>query len=99
MVDLVNEELLAVLDVCHWLGDRTGKGRARATVYRWMRTGVRGVVLESCLVGGRRYTSVEALDRFVSGLSGRGPVAVPATAARSRELERIDDELDGIFGG
>ncbi|MEO2046022.1 MAG: DUF1580 domain-containing protein [Pirellulales bacterium] len=35
------------------------------TVWRWMQRGVKGHRLESVLIGGRRYTSVEAGVRFV----------------------------------
>ncbi len=35
-----------------------------ATLWRWRTHGVRGVKLETILVGGRRYTSQEALERF-----------------------------------
>ena len=35
-----------------------------STVQRWFLRGVRGVRLETVLIGGKRFTSVEALDRF-----------------------------------
>jgi len=35
-----------------------------ATVRRWHVQGIRGVHLETTLIGGRRYTSQEALARF-----------------------------------
>jgi hypothetical protein len=38
---------------------------SRAAIERWARQGSRGVVLETVLVCGRRYTSTEAIDRFV----------------------------------
>lgn len=36
-----------------------------STVIRWSRKGVQGVKLETVLVGGRRFTSLEAIDRFI----------------------------------
>ncbi|MBL9165831.1 MAG: DUF1580 domain-containing protein [Planctomycetaceae bacterium] len=36
-----------------------------STLHRWRMRGVRGVLLETCLIGGKRYTSREALLRFV----------------------------------
>ncbi|NLY00954.1 MAG: DUF1580 domain-containing protein [Rhodopirellula sp.] len=36
-----------------------------STVSRWVQTGCRGIRLESVLLGGRRYTSKEALRRFI----------------------------------
>ncbi len=38
------------------------------TVRRWAGRGVRGALLESWLIGGRRFTSAEALDRFLACL-------------------------------
>lgn len=35
------------------------------TVYTWATTGVRGVVLETIMLGGKRLTTYQALDRFV----------------------------------
>jgi hypothetical protein len=38
------------------------------TIRRWAAQGVRGVRLESWLIGGRRYTSREAIARFLDQL-------------------------------
>ncbi len=40
-----------------------------STLMRWASKGIRGVTLETVLIGGRRYTSVEAIGRFVRRLS------------------------------
>ncbi len=37
----------------------------RTALERWMRSGVRGVRLESLLIGSRRFTSKEAIARFI----------------------------------
>lgn len=34
------------------------------TIYRWTLRGIRGVRLETILIGGKRYTSLQALERF-----------------------------------
>jgi hypothetical protein len=36
------------------------------TPIRWWQRGVRGIHLESVLIGGRRYTSAEAIARFLA---------------------------------
>jgi len=41
------------------------KGCSRASVERWVRCGSRGVILESILICGKRYTSKEAINRFI----------------------------------
>lgn len=37
-----------------------------ASVWRWCLKGVRGVELESYVIGARRYTTREAVERFIS---------------------------------
>lgn len=61
-----------------------------STLWRWYQRGVRGVRLETVVVGARRYTSAEALERFLSastaaadGMQSR-PAAV--SAARQRQI-------------
>jgi hypothetical protein len=36
-----------------------------ATLHRWRSRGVKGVKLETLVIGGRRFTSLEALGRFI----------------------------------
>jgi Protein of unknown function (DUF1580) len=43
-----------------------------STISRWASRGIRGVRLETCLVGGRRYTSREALQRFIAAATFAG---------------------------
>jgi hypothetical protein len=41
-------------------------GRPHASsIWRWYKKGARGVRLETILRGGRRFTSVEAIERFI----------------------------------
>lgn len=58
-----------------------------STLHRWRLHGCRGHKLDTVLVGGRRYTSIEALDRFLAAING-GAIATPnltAAAARSQK--------------
>jgi len=43
-----------------------------ATVYKWATHGVRGLKLESLVIGGRRVTTAAAIERFVLATSGAG---------------------------
>lgn len=89
-VDLLQEERLAL-------------GRAArdcnvhiATIGRWCQRGIRSVVLESYLLGGRRYTTRQALTRFVERRSSIGTRVQPgASALRSREaaVKQAEREL------
>ena len=59
--NLTDERLVRLTDVPKLLPTRPHPG----TIRRWQLRGIRGVTLETQLVGGVRYTSHEALDRFL----------------------------------
>lgn len=56
-----------------------------STLHRWRLDGVRGAKLETFLVGGRRFTTKEAIGRFLGHLNG--------TAPRPTERQERDREL------
>lgn len=95
MIDLSSETVISLTEATKRLPTRRrGKRPHVATLYRWSQRGCRGVVLETCQVGGTRCTSVEALQRFVQRLSeSTGPsIAGLPSFRRNREAERILDE-------
>lgn len=60
-------------------------GRPNAsTVWRWHRRGVRGIRLETCVVGGRRFTSRAAIQRFVERVTAAADGSAPASTPKSR---------------
>ena len=70
-----------------------------STLHRWRLRGVRSVKLETFLIGGRRYTSREALERFIERTTAAANGLSPPTSARtqSRRLRSIacaENELD-----
>lgn len=63
-----------------------------ATVFRWSTIGVRGQVLETRLIGGRRRTSAAALSRFLAKLNSQpGPTATDV-AGSTHAVERAEAE-------
>ncbi len=69
---------------------RRGKPVHQVTLSLWYRRGVRGVRLETIMIGGRRATTLEALSRFYTAVSlarskhpahSLNPAWVPAEAA------------------
>jgi Protein of unknown function (DUF1580) len=66
-----------------------------STLWRWAMSGVRGVRLESLLIGGVRVTSAAALQRFFDRLTqvSRGDPGSSETES-DRQKVRIDRELD-----
>ena len=45
----------------HEASEQLPGNRAKSTLHRWQRIGIRGVKLETVLIGGRRYTSAAAI--------------------------------------
>jgi len=58
---LLDETLVSLTEACRLFPVKC----SRAAIERWARKGARGTVLETVLVCGRRYTSKEAIGRFV----------------------------------
>jgi len=73
-IDLHNETLIPLSEVPARLPRRRGHRIHLQSVHRWARRGLRGVVLETVRVGHSRYTSAEALRRFLKATN-------PPTAA------------------
>lgn len=109
MIDISTERLLAIRQVCDRVPGKRGVV-VYHTVWHWMRQGVRGVKLESVRVGGRVYSSEEALKRFLAALSGggddeaAGPVAQgggprrPAPPARRATAAAEKRRLEKLAG-
>ena len=60
-----------------------------ATVWRWALHGVRGEKLESVIVGGQRFTSREAISRFLNRLNEPNAVPEPPNKAAERAGEQL----------
>jgi hypothetical protein len=88
-ISLMQETPLALADVPRYLPRRNGRKVHYSTIFRWVTKGARGRVLESTLVGGVRYTTVEAIDRFLQ----RQSAAAPASASEG-ELAEVERQLD-----
>jgi hypothetical protein len=92
MIDLQTETVVSLTAAAKSLPGRPHI----ATVYRWFQHGVRGVRLETLLVGGKRFTSREALQRFTEQLTAAAAgEAPPGRSVKQREtaMRRADAEL------
>lgn len=58
---LLEETLVTLTEACRCFPVRC----SRSAVERWIRRGGRGAVLESVMLCGKRYTSKEAISRFL----------------------------------
>ncbi len=101
---LYKEELLTFSEAAACLPRIKGKKIAISSVWRWARKGIKGVRLECVRVGGRFFTSKEALERFAKKLAKIEPAGYdrrtkthpPRTRTakqRQRDIERAEKEL------
>jgi Protein of unknown function (DUF1580) len=92
MIDIASESMVPITEAHTHVPNRPHL----ATVYRWWTKGVRGgIKLETALIGGRRFTSVEAIQRFVDRLSGDRVDAVHSRTSKQRTLaaDKANTEL------
>ena len=93
MIDIDNEDLIRVpTEATKYIPGRPNP----ATVWRWYKRGVRGVRLETAVVGGRRYTSRQAIQRFIDRCTAAadGPTASSLRRTRARAIAQAEKELD-----
>ena len=72
---------------------------ARCTLFRWTFKGVRGTRLETLLIGNKRFTSREAIARFIASQNADqtpAPSITPHQRQRQSEAARKELEKLGI---
>lgn len=67
---------------------------AVSTVWRWCTRGIRTVHLESINVGGRRYTSKEAFERFVAATQSTIAIGDAPAANNASTTSVAHDDAD-----
>ena len=102
MIDLSSEELIPLREVPRVLPPRpTGKRVHISACYRWTSRGLQGVRLETLKVGGTRYTSIEALQRFAERTSSAEPLATqanhPGTRTRQKQMALAERKVEEIL--
>ena len=93
MINLDSEHLLTFPEATRLLPHRPHI----STLPRWRLRGIRGIKLECCLIGGRRYTSHEAVDRFSATVTAatageRSRCRTPVR--RERDIQRAERDLE-----
>jgi hypothetical protein len=92
-IDIAVEDLLPLNQAARVLPGRPHI----STLWRWHRRGIRGIRLETAVVGGTRYTSRQALQRFVDRTTAAADGQTPPVSidrSRERAVARADAELD-----
>ena len=82
-IDIEQETLITLADAAKRFPQKLNI----CTLFRWCKDGVRNTVLESVVIGGRRWTSVEAIRRFVASTSRhqQTPRSAACDAAQHRD--------------
>ena len=94
MIDVETETLILPREVCRMFPGRSGNGIALCTAWRWMLKGRKGHKLESLIAGGQRYTTREAVGRFLAKLNGGADYrSNQQRADRTRVAQRVEHEL------
>ena len=96
-VDIHKEKLLTLAEAAHSLPGHV----APSTLWRWHKKGIRGIRLESVLIGGKRLVSVESLTRFAEALTAASeptstvldPTAAPTDRDESTQRKLKDAGL------
>jgi hypothetical protein len=91
MIDHETEHLLSMTEAAKLLPGRPNV----ATLWRWRTSGCRGHRLETILFGGRRYTSREAIARFVAAINGE-PVRAETPRQRERAISRAEKRAEQL---
>ena len=93
MVELLQETRVSLTQLAR------EQGVYMPTVWRWAMKGARGVKLETMQIGGRRYTTQEAFQRFVergTAAANGGSVTSATRTNRQRKaaIDHANAELD-----
>ena len=67
-----------------------------STLHRWRLRGSKGIKLETVMIGGVRYTSLEALQKFVEQTTAAAdgqPIPRRTKASRAASLARAEKRL------
>jgi hypothetical protein len=67
-----------------------------STLVRWAMRGVRGRRLETVVIGGRRFTSVEAIRRFIDSSDRRSQSQVADFSIPNARQAEVDARLNSL---
>jgi hypothetical protein len=96
MIDLLTETIFPVSEAPEYIPGHPSKG----SCWRWVLKGVGGVKLESAVIGGKRFTSHEAIQRFVDRRTAAADGdPAPSLTSRQREREISRAEKEAIEAG
>ena len=89
-IDIKTEQTFFLRDAPNYLPHlRHGRKFDRCTIYRWAKSGRKGIVLETLQTPAGKITSVESFQRFFNRLSDPCPVySEPRAIRRGKSSQR-----------
>jgi hypothetical protein len=100
MIDVLTEKPVPLDEIYVEVPGRNGKPAHPITLERWGKVGVRGVRLETVMIGCRRCTTREALARFyqrvTNAADGKRPVAPSSTRTRREIAKAVRKAVDEL---
>ena len=90
MVELSSESLISLKDACAYLPGRPHI----STMWRWIKRGIAGIRLETVKVGGKRFTSVEAIERFIASTTAEADIALSGDNSAPRVASNREKQVD-----
>lgn len=93
MSRISTESLITLRAASKLIPGRRGRGVNLSTIWRWCLYGARGVKLDSITIGGARYTSKEAIARFIEKCSHNEaePAGRPSRARASSHARAVKE--------
>lgn len=94
MIDTKHEELLTIPQAAK---EVPPVGISIACAWRWALHGTRGRRLDSVVIGGRRYTSKQAIERFLNhSHSTESTTPSSNSASREKAIAKAEAELSAM---
>jgi len=91
MIDTTKETLVTLALAVNLVPAGAGMQPHYRTLWRWCAKGLRGLRLESVFIGGTRYTTKEAIDRFVGRFTDIRNDAVAPREKRKAKRQRSNE--------
>jgi len=107
MIDPLKDELIPLQQVPDLLPKENGRKKHIRTIFRWVHHGLQGRKLRTVRIGGRHYTTADALNAFflgdtqkvAEGARSQSDTTRSSRSARSRREQARDRARDIIAGG
>ena len=96
-INVQTENLIRLKEVPDWFFDRTRKRINRSTVVRWTSRGARGVKLETILLGGIRFTSIEKLQSFFDSSTAAGERSLMKNKSHSASTSNFNQSESEVY--